>query len=331
MKRLVLAIFVAAALISGCNRIEIEGDGTKPIKFGAASTRAEVTSANDILAFKVFAEMNLGADNAEDGSDKQWIPLLENERVYRDNSDADFTYDNTRYWVNDRTFYFFGFYPETINVTRYGLESGWAYTSTIEVPYAADLDFITAIYSQGITDNSFPESVPMQFVHRFARVKFNIKKAENNKEDKFTVTEIGFSGISRSATFALMYRQGQQYEPILTPNSENRTVNRRNLNKPIEAAGTDLLGNNGLLLLPQTIVAGQATLNISFQYQQAEDTDGTAIENQTLSKALPAVVWEANKTYVYNLELKDDKNIYISTPTVEGWGTSQPGGFIIVQ
>ena len=311
VKRLVLAIFVAAALISGCNRIEIEGDGTKQIKFGAASTRAEVTSANDILAFKVS--------------------LLENERVYRDNSDADFTYDNTRYWVNDRTFYFFGFYPETINVTRYGLESGWAYTSTIEVPYAADLDFITAIYSQGITDNTFPESVPMQFVHRFARVKFNIKKAANNAADKFTVTEIGFSGISRSATFALIYSQGQSYEPILTPNSENRTVSRRNLNKPIEAAETDLLGNNGLLLLPQTIVAGQATLNISFQYQQAEDTDGTAIENQTLSKALPAVVWEANKTYVYNLELKDDKNIYISTPTVEGWGTSQPGGFIIVQ
>jgi hypothetical protein len=99
----------------------------------------------------------------------------------------------------------------------------------------------------------------------------------------------------------------------------------------MEAAETELLGNNGLLLLPQTIVAGQATLNISFQYQQAEDKDGTAIENQTLSKALPAVVWEANKTYVYNLELKDDKNIYISTPTVEGWGTSQPGGFIIVQ
>ena len=158
MKRLVLAIFVSAALISGCNRIEIEGDDAKLIKFGAASTRAEVTSANDILAFKVFAEMNLGADNAEDGSNLQWISLLENERVYRDNSDADFTYDNTRYWVNDRTFYFFGFYPETINVMRYGLENGWAYTSTIEVPYAADLDFMTAIYSQGITDNAFPES-----------------------------------------------------------------------------------------------------------------------------------------------------------------------------
>lgn len=313
-------------------------DVANQIKFGMPSARAEVGSADEILEFKVYAEMNLGPDNAEDGSNQQWVPLLEGERVYRANGEADFTYDNTRYWVNDRTFYFYGVYPATTNVTRYGLDSdqdgtndGWAYNSTIEVPLAADVDYMTAIYSQGITNNAFPASVPMPFTHNMARVRFKVKKAETNQGDTFTVTEIGFSGISRMANLTLRYAPGQTYAPTLTVNSEKGTVNRRNLNVSVETEGTELFTDNGLLLIPQEIVAGQAKLNISFKFQQEEDVNGEAIENQTIAKDLPAITWEPNKTYVYTLELRDDKNIYISTPTVEGWGTPQPGGFIIIQ
>jgi hypothetical protein len=82
------------------------------------------------------------------------------------------------------------------------------------------------------------------------------------------------------------------------------------------------------LLIPQDISNGQASLNLSFTYKQKESAE---VEYQTLSKAIPEYKWEAGMTYVYTLELKDDKNIYISTPTVEGWGTPQPGGFIIIQ
>lgn len=337
MKRLMLIIFAAAALLSSCDEVEMENNA-KAIRFGGVETRAEVTGADQVLGFKVCAEMNLGPENAEDGSDLQWIPLLEDERVYRSNSTSPFEYDNIRFWINNRKYYFYGVYPESVSVTRYGLENGWVYNSTIEVPYAADMDLMTAISDVTVGDETEFEPVKMNLKHHFSRVKFKICKNNVNKDDTFTVTEIGISGISRSANLILMYNPGSTYAPTLTPNSDIGSVLRRNLNEEIAlgewdadnklVGGTTLLENNGLLLIPQEITNGQASLNISFTYKQKEATE---VEYQTISKPLPGgYAWEANKTYVYTLELKDDKNIYISTPTVEGWGTSQPGGFIII-
>ena len=337
MKGLMFIIFATAALLSSCDKVEMENNAPA-IRFGSVDTRAEVMGADQILGFNVFAEMNLGSDNAEDGSNLQWIPLLESERVYRSNSKSPFVYDNTRYWINNRRYYFFGVYPESVNVSRYGLDNGWIYSSTIEVPYAADMDLMTAISDVAVWDETEFEAVKMNFKHHFARVKFKICKNSVNAEDTFTVTEIGISGISRSANLILMYRPGSAYAPILSPNSDYGSVLRRNLNEEIAlgewgadnklVGGTTLLENNGLLLIPQDISNGQASLNISFTYKQKEATEA---EYQTISKPLPdGYAWEANKTYVYTLELKDDKNIYISTPTVEGWGTPQPGGFIII-
>ena len=90
-----------------------------PIRFGEAVTRAAITNADDITEFKVYAEMNLVPDNATDGSNLQWVSLFDGgEKVYRDNNNdgvtdttGDFTYNNTRYWVNDRTFNFFAVHP----------------------------------------------------------------------------------------------------------------------------------------------------------------------------------------------------------------------------
>ena len=341
MKRFILSIFVAAAILSGCNEVETEDNNT-PICFGEASTRAEIKDASEIKEFKVYAEVNLGSDSATDGPDSapdgsnlQWIPLLEGERVYRDNNGdgvtddtGNFTYDNTRYWVNDRTFYFFGFYPETTVITRTSEESGTIlrYTGSVQVPYAADSDFMTAhtIQEEIPEGEEFPESVPMKFKHHFANIGFKATKNANNA--RITITSIGFSGISRTANLSIVCQPGRSYEEELVPVPEQRTVLRRNLSDNIET-GTELLKNNGLLVVPQSIVDGQVMLNISYEFQQ----DGADVEYFTFSKAIPAVEWKANQRYVYTLTLSVDKKIYISTPTVEEWGSPQSGGIIIIK
>ncbi len=332
MKKFVLAIFVAAAILSGCNEVETEDNNTA-ICFGEASTRAEVTNASEIKEFKVYAEMNLGSDNATDGSNLQWIPLLEGERVYRSSADAPFTYDNTRYWVNDRTFYFFGFYPETTVITRTSEESESGtilrYTGSVQVPYAADSDFMSAltIQSEIPEGEAFPEGVPMQFKHYFANIGFEATKDAGNANARITITSIGFSGISRTANLSIVCQPGSSYTEELVPVAEQRTVLRRNLSYDIETE-TKLLEDNGLLVVPQSIADGQVMLNISYEYQQQE---GAEVEYYTFSKAIPAVTWKANQRYVYTLTLSVDKNIYISTPTVEEWGSPQSGGIIIIQ
>lgn len=323
MKKFVLAIFVAAAILSGCNEVETEENNT-PICFGEASTRAEVKDASEIKEFKVYAEMNLG-------SNLQWIPLLEGERVYRPSADAPFTYDNTRYWVNDRTFYFFGFYPETTVITRTSEESESGtilrYTGTVQVPYAADSDFMSALTIQREIPEgeAFPEGVPMKFKHYFANIGFKATKNANNA--RITITSIGFSGISRTANLSIVCQPGSSYTEELVSVAEQRTVLRRNLSYDIETE-TELLKDNGLLVVPQSIADGQVMLNISYEYQQQE---GAEVEYYTFSKAIPAVEWKANQRYVYTLTLSVDKNIYISTPTVEEWGSPQSGGIIIIQ
>ena len=329
MKKFVLAIFVAAAILSGCNEVETEENNT-PICFGEASTRAEVKDASEIKEFKVYAEVNLGSDSATDGSNLQWIPLLEGERVYRSSADAPFTYDNTRYWVNDRTFYFFGFYPETTVITRTSEESESGtilrYTGSVQVPYAADSDFMTALTIQGEIPEGeeFPEGVPMQFKHYFANIGFEATKDANNA--RITITSIGFSGISRTANLSIVCQPGSSYTEELVHVAEQRTVLRRNLSYDI-GNKTPLLKDNGLLVVPQSIAEGQVMLNISYEYQQ----DGQEVEYFTFSKAIPAVEWKANQRYVYTLTLSVDKNIYISTPTVEEWGSPQSGGIIIIK
>lgn len=343
MKRLFLIISTILTL-TACSRDDSFGtqdDGS--IKFGNVATRAEVADASAITEFKVFGEMNLGDDGTDEAL--QWVTLFdEGELVSREGSSDNWTYENKRYWVDNRTFRFFAFYPSSTNVRRIAMSNGWVYSSTIEVPYAANTDFMTAIPDATyVTPGVTPGTVDLSFKHRLARVRFNIYKNTVNTNDRYTVTDIGFSGISRTATFIATFTSrttGGDYEFTLSPNAANGTVLRRNLaydiavgevNEGVLTGGTLLLENDGLVLIPQEIAAGQAKLNISFKFQQKEDVNGESIENQTIAKDLPAITWEPNKTYVYTLELRDDKNIYISTPTVEGWGTPQPGGFIIIQ
>lgn len=201
------------------------------------------------------------------------------------------------------------------------------YTGSVQVPYAADSDFMTALTIQEEIPEGeeFPESVPMKFKHHFANIGFEATKNANNA--RITITSIGFSGISRTANLSIVCQPGRSYEEELVPVAEQRTVLRRNLSDNIET-GTELLKDNGLLVVPQSIADGQVMLNISYEYQQQE---GAEVEYNTFSKAIPPVEWKANQRYVYTLTLSVDKNIYISTPTVEEWGSPQSGGIIIIK
>lgn len=262
-------------------------------------------------------------DEVEKELSTQWVPLFsEGELVSRVGSSNEWTYENKRYWVDNRYFCFYGFYPSSLEVTRTEDAEGWVYSSTISVPYAADTDFMTAD-KMVHTIAGFEPTVQMTFKHRLARVKFKISK--DNGTNIFRVTEIGFSGISRRGT--LEFRKGDS--GVLTPIAESRNVLRRDLNVNIEESGTTLFGNNdGLLLIPQKFVAGQVQLNLSYEYGQSGSSE---VEHLTLSKDIPTGEWEAGKTYVYNLKLKADKTIYISTPTVEDWGIPQSGGVVIIK
>lgn len=346
MKRFILSIFVAAAILSGCNEVETEDNNT-PICFGEASTRAEITKASEIKEFKVYAEVNLGSDSATDGSNLQWIPLLEGERVYRDNNGdgvtddtGNFTYDNTRYWVNDRTFYFFAAYPHDTEVVvnnNDAVNGSSTYTVNFNTPATADTDLLVAgVRVDTNLGRPAPETVAFDFSH--ALTPMNIKvfyDTKKNPTDRFRVKKISLTGVRKQGllTFAS--------EVTWTPSTNevlNFVADFGEEPKELDATKSDdtkyaWLSENYLMLIPQAIALNQVKLVIEYQFLQGTDdaTDENPWVDRKVETYLPTTQWPGGKKITYSVSLYENNDIVFSKPVVESWGEPQSGGTIIIK
>ena len=318
---------------------KIVPDDSNIIRFSCVDTKVE--SASDIDAFGVFIEQNLGPDDTP--LTHRWISLLENDRVYRNSSK--FTYDNKRYWVENRTFFFFGVYPYGTNVNRTAEENNVLvdgvivpqttslYSFDVSIPYAANTDYMVAQKSVLVPTNyeSFNPSVDMNFEHLLSRIAFNIKKSEDNAEETFIVTQVGLSGLSRNGVFTATHAPNS-YRTTLVPTVESRPVRRSGLSTTLETTAKNVFGENGgLLVIPQKITNGQIKLSIEYTYKQTETSE---LQYATLEVDIPTDnvnEWKSGKSYTYSLELMIDNKIYIGTPTVSKWGSAQQGGTIIIK
>ena len=306
---------------------------SKPITFGSVETRVE--NALEINEFGVFVQQNLGKD--DEPTANQWNSLLEGERVYRTTSG--FTYDNTRYWVDNRAFFFWAYYPyagitaarteeiEYVDVNGELQPSTTShFTLNVSVPYAANADYMVAQKTEKTGVGTYPSSVDFDFEHLLSKVVFNVKKSNDNANDKFIVTQVGLAGISRNGVFECTHVPGR-LEESFTSTAENRQVRRSNLNKEISTSGVDVL-DGGFYMLPQTLVENQVKLSVTYTSQQNGNGE---LQYLTVEKVIPVIEWEKGKVYTYTLELAIDNKIYISTPSVTGWGSMQTGGTIIIK
>lgn len=337
IKRFFINSLFVTMLVAGAVACDKDPDSQQPqpIIFDSAETRVE--NANEINEFGVFAQQNLGKD--DEPTANQWISLLEGERVYR--TDSGFTYDNTRYWVDDRAFFFWAYYPyagitasrraETNDVNVNGVlqpQTTSHFTLNVSVPYAANTDYMVAQKTERTDAGTYPSSVDFNFEHLLSKVVFNIKKSgDYNAEDEFIVTQVGLAGISRNGVFECTHVSGTSLNESFTSIVENRQVRRSNLNKEISTSGVDVL-DGGFYMLPQTLVENQVKLSVTYTYQQAGNGE---LQYMTVEKVIPVIEWEKGKVYTYTLELAIDNYIYISTPSVTGWGSMQTGGTIIIQ
>ena len=339
MKRFILSIFVAAAILSGCNEVETEDNNT-PICFGEASTRAEIKNASEIKEFKVYAEMNLGSDSATDGSNLQWIPLLEGERVYRSSADAPFTYDNTRYWVNDRTFYFFAAYPHDTEVVvnnNEAVNGSSTYIVNFNTPATADTDLLVAgVCVDTNSGRPAPETVAFDFSH--ALTQMNIKvfyDTKKNPNDSFRVKKISLTGVRKQGllTFASAVTWTPSTNEVL-----NFVADFGEEPEPLDAtlsgdAKYAWLSENYLMLIPQAIALNQVKLVIEYQFLQGKNapTDENPWVDRKVEAYLPTTQWPGGKKITYSVSLYENNDIVFSKPVVESWGEPQSGGTIIIK
>lgn len=319
-----------------------------PIRFGEAVTRAAITDAEEITEFKVYAEMNLDPDNATDGSNLQWVSLFDGgEKVYRDNNGdgvtdttGDFTYNNTRYWVNDRTFNFFAVHPyETeVVVNENGADNGSStYTVVFETPDSADCDLLVA-GTQMVTKSNvpMPETVYFDFYHALTQMNLKVfYDTSKNPNDRFRVKKITLTGVRKDGK--LTFASSVAWAP-LTNDILNFEANFGEGKELIASSNDDdknaaWLSDNYMMLIPQVIALNQVKLVVEYQFLRGKD-DPT-VDNPWLDKKvetyLPATQWPMGRKITYTVRLYEDNNISFSKPVVESWGEPQSGGTIIIK
>ena len=348
----ILFAFLLLAGVASCSNDQPidPTDHTGAITFGNVSTRAAINSASDIDEFSVFAQQNLGPYGTDESL--QWLPLLEGERVYRDDASKEFTYDNTRYWVADRVFHFFAVWPyagaadsPVTNVSWADGDGAYGYAVTFVTPETADEELLTAKTTvETTTELEFPESVGLNFEHQLTNVNLKIwsNGAPDNVQDKIRVKEVSISNVTKKGTLNTTPQSGSSWSYSSTKtkftktyDGDGETVSQAQIiggvlvpnevsefNPSNDSPGVPF--GEGLLLIPHTITqSNPVVVTVIYDLQRPIDQEDNLWEEKKLQVLLPEGTWPAGKKLTYNLVISGERTIteFQINTIVEDWKT----------
>ena len=354
MKKSLMSIIAVAAMLNLCScskEIIDEPNSQKAIVFNDVQTRGLVESADEILSMGVFAQMNLGDDSKQEEGSNSFIMLLENEHVSRTKPSADWTYENTRYWVEDRVFHFFAVWPysgENSSVTNVKSiapvagEGAYGYSVAFETPEAADQELLTATRTKK-TGEPFSETVDFDFQHELTNVNLKIwsNGAPDNVQDKIKVKEVSIKNVAQKGTltttvdgssswslssdkmsFTKTY-EGEGIEVSQAQIKDGQLVpNEVSDNNPSNDKPGIPFGDDGLLLIPHTIPSGGSVIvTVIYDLQRPIDQELNEWEEKKLQVFLPEGTWPAGKKLTYNLIISGERTIteFLINTVVEDW------------
>ena len=337
-------MFAALALL-GCDREHTPNVPAEPsaIGFGNVTTRA-VDSVNDIDEFPVWACM---ADPSED----YYAPILTNERVYRNPAGSDtWTYDNTRLWIDNSHFFFLSVYSDTEDYPRFteypfDLEDNGSqymgYILDVATPEAADMDLLFAYNYTNTTLEGYSKTVPMQFGHLMT--KFNIQIVQDfdkSPDFDYYIKNVAVSGIKTTGFFLAMpyvggFYSGWNFENAATTTFEqsfaDAPVRLRNPGAADKKIILSVFGEDGLMLIPQEVVANAIRLRIDYYYDVNTSDSDLGVERYVEVYLPASTSWESSKAITYKLAISEQTDIKFLAPTIESWGSPQTGGTIIIK
>ena len=312
------------------------------ISFNADITRATVSSAADIEDFRVYAVMSTAPDqDYNTPSDVVYNHILKGENgegtlvwydatLENDNgTTGGFTYDDTQYWINDRTFHFFAFWPATTPAKI--ANDGYSYELEYSATTDANDDLLTYHYSTYVDmeQTDYP-TVPITFKRMLTQISFEISQNKvTNQFDKFHVTSVALSGIKAGGSYTT-----SRYDKEGSWHFSNDKLNF--LAKFEEGEQFD--GNNQLVifenlnLVPQEIKQQEVALVVNYTYQQGDNSQNYGDEvTKSISTYLPIVEWKAGRKYTYKMELSQDNILIFKNISVNDWGEQPDAGTIIIK
>lgn len=345
MRQLPKIFFLLPCLLS-CSTSQVEDNfpskeeqATIGFNTKAVDSRAAVSSVEDITEFKVFAVQSEEPDeNYEQQSDVVYNHILSDEIVYWDDELNDeaggFTYDNTQYWVNQRTFHFFGYWPAETDAEIDGVSYNLTYSATESSALAKD-DLLTFHYSEYVdADKAIFEAVPITFNRALTQVRFEMTQDfESNPYDEFFVTSVTFSGIKAGGTLTTSRfdKIGQWHftEDKLSFKAEFTGTNQfRDDTTPSKT----LVVFDALNLVPQKIEKNTMAFVVNYTYQQGEaDRLVGEVEERKATIYLPISEWKPGMKYNYKMSLYKNNLIVFKNINISTWGEQPDAGTIIIK
>lgn len=308
------------------------------ITFSNAQTRATASTASDIEEFGVYAVMSLAPDaNYQQPSDVEYIHILEDERVYK--SDSDYTYTNTAYWFDQRTFHFFGYWP--YDTTSRIASDGVSYELDFEVAKAdtpaeqtAADDLLTFHYSTAYVQGN-ATTVDVNFTHILSKITFSISQDfTKNPNDRFHVNSVTLTPIKAGGTYTTSrYNQVGEWHYSNNQLSFSKTFDASLQFSPDPPGSNSLVVfEDGLKLVPQKIESGTIGLVVKYTYEQGDkDKNYSAPVDKTASTFLPIGEWKPGKAYHYKMTLYQDNLIVFKNIDITPWGEQPDAGTIIIK
>ncbi len=339
MKKAFTYICLCAAVV-GCSKVDlVSGNSDEdPIVFDDVQTKAIVSGADEVLSMGVLAQMNLGADENDPGYD-DYIMLLDNEYVHRTGPDAAWTYDNTRYWVPDRTYHFFAVWPYSgdpdspvTNVSSVAGDGAYAYNVNFTTPVAADQELLTARKTERTVNGiPFPTSVDFQFEHQLTNVHFKVWRNGEVEGDQIRLKKVELGNVTKSGRLTTtltasnwrLSSEKMSFSKEYTSPLENDAISSARIqNGELVSNGNSPavpFGEDGLLLIPQAISsATPIVVRVIYDYYNEDIADW---EEKTLYAPLPEGTWPAEKRLTYNLIISGEKTVtqFQINTVVEDW------------
>ncbi len=218
-------------------------------------------------SFNIIADVNHGGN---------WSTEVNNETASYSTANNIWQTTATHYWPEtSSTVDFYAYYPTSIysSITH---TAGSAPVLSYTVPdNAADQIDILASSKTGVAGDSYNQT-PVNFKHVFAAVNFQVG---TSGLPSGTITGVTLNNIQYKGTYSL--------NGTWTPNTTDKKSFSQTVSVPTSAGTVITSGVMTFMMMPQTL-SGDASIIVTYS------------NGGSLTKAITGV-WEAGKTYIYNL------------------------------
>lgn len=325
MKKLFFfALTGVAAILAGCTKTEtVEIPDSRAIDFSGAyignavETRAQQQNPENITDASITEFIVYGGYNGT-------MTNVFNAESVTGTSDGSWTYTNTEYWVDDKTYDFAAYAPaidETVAKVAADDVINKALSFTDFTSDASNQnDLLYAHVNVPTVDASTQEAVMFNFSHALSKIRFTLTNAIDGK---LTIDNFKVYGMNSQGDYTYQTgSNGMGWSNVGTPVESTAPFT----STIAEMAAVSTSSSSGdYLVIPQSVEASKVT--VTFEATFTNNNGEALIQDHLVTASLPVGSWTPEQCYNYNLNITMDvidpdgtmKPIVFSDPVVEAW------------